>query len=250
MMRAVQRATLLLALMAGPALQVLAASDWKFKHTPAIWLGVLNFLTSYPFGFFFFAILAYSIAIRAPLGRDGLPRTVYAIAWTVVAQAILLVLASGVLFAVGDMSPRSSAFRAICIVAAIYGLGVGSINHTTLRSGVPAILEIPAHMIAAALPVWLLEFQSPGLGQAPRGQLFAAWPALLALLPYAGLVLLYAPAARSLKPALLAVLFSALPPYAIKAAGDYALSRDNALFWPHRVITKFEKFRYGSGSAR
>lgn len=247
MKRALMIALLLTAIFAGPALQVLAASDWNLEQWPSRWRYILHILTSYPFGFFAVSIFAYSVAISPPKSTGDILRLVGAFAATFIVLVILFVVSWPLLFGIGDGGTRQMIGAGLCIIGALHALIGGWVNHLILRSGlvfggtvIPAKFEIPAHVFTAALPVLFLNLSSTDIESAARLQLFGAWPALIALIPYAILIAIYAPHSTKLATAFLAIGLAAAPAYFVKAICDYHLPREQPLTWPVRVITHFD----------
>ena len=239
---------LLLALVAGPSLQVLAASDWNIKRWPGGSQQVLSVLNAYPFGFFLVSLIAYTFAIRPPRTMEDVNRAAAAVLCGICLQGVLLVLSLPLLFGLGDGGSRQMVVIGLSVLGAMHALVVGTVHHLVLRSRVPALLEISAHVLCASLPVAILDYAVPGIDSAPRLQLFGAWPALLALIPYLLLILAYAPRSIGFSTAFYAVALSALMPYGVKAIADYRSPRGQALAWPYRVVTTFETPR--SSNAR
>lgn len=229
-------ALLVAAVFAGPALQVLAASDWNLPHgrTGSLLLTILN---SYPFGFFLVAITAYTFAINPPSTVKDLRRALVAILCAVVVQLILLLLSWGLLFGIGE---STSPVTGLTTLATVYALVIGTVHRFILHSRIPWWLELPAHAAAGGLSLLILNYVAPGIDSAPRLQLFGAWPALIVLAPYALLVAAYAPRGTNLRSAGFAVLFATALPYGVKAVADWRLGRAMPLAWPYRVVTQFE----------
>jgi putative flippase GtrA len=229
---------LVAAVFAGPALQVLAASDWKMPQYASAPRETLSVLMSYPFGFFLVAITAYTFAIRPPLAVKDFRRALVAIICAVVVQLILLLLSFGLLFGIGE---STNPVTGLTILATAYALIIGTVHRFILDSRIPWWIELPAHAAAGGLPLLILSYVAPGIDSAPRMQLFGAWPALLVLTPYALLVATYAPRAITLRSAALAVLLAAALPYTLKAVADWRLGRAMPLAWPYRVVTQFDE---------
>ena len=234
-MSVVFRAIALLAIVfAGPALQVYAASDhrsYAFPYEPL----ALVILRS-PLSFLPCAILSYFLAIKTArndrVGRLG---------WLGLLCALIL---GGALAMLGEMvatglAHASSADRIFYTYIWIsIALVSGVALHWLLQTEVSWRLEAPAHAVAIVLPAFLLSALASGPRSASM-QLFGAWPALLALVPYALIVLRNSSASMSLVRGLLFFALAMAPIYTVMAFFEYMQARGPALLWPLREAREF-----------
>jgi hypothetical protein len=221
-----------IAVIAGPALLIYAGSDlgpWSRWPEQLMW--------SVPFGLYATAAFGHSLAIGLLGGRYGVLRTFVAAAGCLIVAVVSIV---PVLVVLHD--PGCHLWMATGIMA-LYAIPTTLFQVFALPDRtVSRWLQAAAHIVAAgaSFPLAAYAVGSPcGVVGLRQPHVFAAWPALLALLPLAAL------AVRAARPQLpwrlgVACLLSILPVYSGKAYIDTReRSTREALRWPMRVPSDF-----------
>jgi hypothetical protein len=192
-----------------------------------------RFLHALPWLFYVAAIVSFTAAMIVARPALGFLRSTLAAVVAVAMVVLALALSFPLLFGISEQSSHQTV--SLLFVVCLTLLPAAIAHHVILRTGAPAIAELPAHVAAMTGPILILGIFAPE----KQTQLYGAWPAIVAAVPLAVVAVAYADRSFLLGRAAIAALISIAPLYLVKAWSDGAAGRGNPFAWPARIVHEF-----------